>query len=77
MTLSNYRAVTTIPVSEMGAAGESESPLAGWDVEDLESEVGELVSKGITFEQYDFESMTTNEKGIADVGGVFTNQKEN
>jgi catechol 2,3-dioxygenase-like lactoylglutathione lyase family enzyme len=37
----------------------------GWDVDDLEATVDELISKGVTFEQYDQPPMVTDEKGIA------------
>ena len=41
--------------------------VARWDVDDIEQMVGELVSKGVTFEQYD-EPVKTSEKGIHDSG---------
>ncbi len=39
--------------------------LAGFEVDDLEAMVDEMTQKGITFEQYDFPGLKTNEKGIA------------
>lgn len=48
-------------------AGKSMATLAGWSVDDLESVVDELTSKGVTFEQYD-EPLKTDGKGIATVG---------
>ena len=44
--------------------------LAGWVVEDVEELVDELTAKGLTFEQYDEESLKTNEKGIIEGDGV-------
>jgi len=44
----------------------AEHTLASFNVEDLEATVDELSEKGIEFEQYDFEELKTNEKGIAD-----------
>lgn len=39
-------------------AGTNKATAAGWQVDDLQSEVDELKSKGITFEQYDMPGMT-------------------
>ena len=38
-------------------------------VDNIESAVDELTSKGITFEKYDMPDIKTNEKGIANGGG--------
>lgn len=38
-------------------------------VEDIEATVKGLIAKGVTFEQYDFGEMKTNELGIVDMGG--------
>ena len=43
--------------------------LAAFEVEDIEAMVDEMIQKGITFEQYDFPGLKTNEKGIADSEG--------
>jgi catechol 2,3-dioxygenase-like lactoylglutathione lyase family enzyme len=43
--------------------------LAAFEVDDLEGTVDALKAKGITFEQYDFPGLKTNEKGIADSEG--------
>ena len=51
-------------------AGKSTATLAGWVVEDVEELVDELTAKGLTFEQYDEESLKTNEKGIIEGDGV-------
>ena len=50
-------------------AGNSTATLASWYVEDMESVVDELTSKGVTFERYDEPPITTNEKGIATFEG--------
>jgi len=44
----------------------AEHTLAAFDVEDIEETIDELTQKGVTFEQYDFPGLKTNEKGIAD-----------
>jgi len=54
------------PTEHGGAAGHT---LMGWLVDDVEATVTELGAKGITFEQYDFPGLKTNEKGIADLDG--------
>ena len=46
-------------------AGKSTATLAGWGVDDVESVVDELTSKGITFERYDEGPIITDERGIA------------
>jgi catechol 2,3-dioxygenase-like lactoylglutathione lyase family enzyme len=38
-------------------------------VEDVEATVKGLIEKGLTFEQYDFDGLKTNELGIAELGG--------
>jgi catechol 2,3-dioxygenase-like lactoylglutathione lyase family enzyme len=49
-------------------AGKAEHTLMGWDVDDLESVIDDLASKGVTFEQYDMGELKTDAKGIADMG---------
>lgn len=39
-------------------------------VEDIEATVMGLIAKGVTFEQYDFGEMKTNELGIVDMDGA-------
>jgi catechol 2,3-dioxygenase-like lactoylglutathione lyase family enzyme len=48
-----------------GNAGKTEATLVGWEVDDLDAVVDELISMGITFEQYDQPPIVTDEKGIA------------
>jgi catechol 2,3-dioxygenase-like lactoylglutathione lyase family enzyme len=43
---------------------------AGWLVEDVEEAVEELREKGVVFEQYDAPGLKTDERGIAELGGV-------
>jgi catechol 2,3-dioxygenase-like lactoylglutathione lyase family enzyme len=50
-------------------AGRCTATLAGWGVDDLESEVDELISRGVTLEQYDLPGIKTNEKGISEADG--------
>jgi catechol 2,3-dioxygenase-like lactoylglutathione lyase family enzyme len=50
------------------AAGASGATVAGWTVDDLEHVVDELTASGVTFERYDEEQISTNEKGIAVFG---------
>jgi predicted enzyme related to lactoylglutathione lyase len=48
-------------------AGTSAASQAFWQVDDVEREVSELKSKGVTFEQYD---MRGTKDGIATAGGA-------
>jgi catechol 2,3-dioxygenase-like lactoylglutathione lyase family enzyme len=60
---------TTLHVfpSPAGAAA-SGATVAEWTVDDLEHIVDELTESGVTFERYDDEQISTNEKGIAVFG---------
>ena len=49
-------------------AGTSQASQAFWQVDDLEREVAELRSKGVTFEEYDMPGVKTV-NGIAELGG--------
>jgi catechol 2,3-dioxygenase-like lactoylglutathione lyase family enzyme len=49
-------------------AGPSKVTVVSWMVDDLDRVVGELSAQGITFEQYDFPGLKTDERGIADAG---------
>ena len=51
-------------------AGPSKVTVVSWMVDDLDRVVGELSAKGITFEQYDFPGLKTDERGIADAGNL-------
>ncbi len=50
-------------------AGKSTATLASWYVDDVESVVDELTSKGIVFERYDEGPIITDGKGIATFDG--------
>ncbi len=52
-------------------AGKSPATLAAFQVDDIETTVDELAANGVTFEQYDIGPITTNEKGIAQLGNSF------
>jgi catechol 2,3-dioxygenase-like lactoylglutathione lyase family enzyme len=52
-----------------GYEGGTGATLADWSVDDLESVVDELTARGVAFERYDNAAVTTNEKGIAVLGG--------
>jgi catechol 2,3-dioxygenase-like lactoylglutathione lyase family enzyme len=48
-------------------AGSAQSTLMGWESNDLEKDMEELRGNGVTFEEYDFPGLKT-ENGIADMG---------
>jgi catechol 2,3-dioxygenase-like lactoylglutathione lyase family enzyme len=50
-------------------AGRSTATLVGWDVDDIEAVVDELISEGVRFEQYDEPGLRTDAKGIATFEG--------
>lgn len=47
----------------------AENTVAGFDVANLEEEMAELRSKGVTFEEYDFPGLKT-ENGVASMGNM-------
>ena len=49
-------------------AGTSQASQAFWQVEDIEKEVAELMSRGVKFERYDMPDV--DEKGISSAGGA-------
>lgn len=51
------------------SAGTSEATVASWEVKDVDAEVSELRAKGVTFEEYDFPGLKT-ENGIATMGPI-------
>lgn len=51
------------------SAGTSEATVASWEVADVDGEVRELRAKGVTFEEYDFPGLKT-ENGIATMGPI-------
>jgi len=52
-------------------AGTSRASQAFWQVDDVEREVAELKSRGVTFEEYDMPGLKTR-NGIATAGGAKT-----
>jgi predicted enzyme related to lactoylglutathione lyase len=48
-------------------AGTAQHTIAGWAVEDIEAEVGELRAQGVVFEEYDLPNLKTV-NGIAAIG---------
>jgi catechol 2,3-dioxygenase-like lactoylglutathione lyase family enzyme len=56
-------------VYESVAAGQSRGTLAGFRVEDIESAVADLRTRGVAFEEYDMPDLKT-ENGIASIGDV-------
>lgn len=51
-------------------AGSSTATLAGFEVEDIEETVDELAANGVVFEQYDFDPIHTDARGIARLGNA-------
>lgn len=49
-------------------AGTAQHTLIGWHTDGIESAVDDLAAKGVTFEQYDYPGLKTDEKGIAQMG---------
>lgn len=47
-----------------GFAGTNQATAAGWEVDDVEAVVADLRSRGVVFEEYDFDELKT-ENGIA------------
>ena len=54
---------------ESAGAGTSKASQAFWQVKDVEAEVAELRSRGVTFEEYDMPGLKTV-NGIATMGGT-------
>jgi catechol 2,3-dioxygenase-like lactoylglutathione lyase family enzyme len=59
---------TQFNLYETQFAGTAQHTLIGWGVDDIESVVDDLTSKGVTFEQYDMGELKTDAKGIAAMG---------
>jgi len=55
---------TSFLVYETDNAGSAKNTQMGWETKNLESEVAELRSRGVVFEEYDFPGLKT-EGGIA------------
>jgi len=50
-------------------AGTAKNTVAGWRVNDLESEMAQLRSRGVTFEEYDMPHVKTTD-GVADASAL-------
>ena len=50
-------------------AGTNQATAAGWEVEDIEKLIDDLIARGAVFEQYDLENLKTDERGLATIGG--------
>jgi len=59
---------TTLVVYPRDAGSKADNTVAGFIVDDIESEVKELRARGIVFEQYDLPRTKTDEAAIADMG---------
>jgi len=60
---------TQLYVYATPSAGQAAHTLAGWTVTDLEAEMAELRSRGVTFEEYDLPGIKTVD-GVAEAGGM-------
>ena len=60
---------TTVHIFPSPLARASGATAAGWRVEDAEGTIDELISNGVTFEQYSDGPFATDEKGLARMGG--------
>lgn len=50
-------------------AGTAQSTAMTFETSDLDAAVAELAERGVTFEQYDFPGLVTDERGIAQIEG--------
>ena len=60
---------TTLHIFPSPMARASGATAAGWNIEDVEGTVDELIAKGVTLEQYSDGPFETDEKGLARMGG--------
>jgi catechol 2,3-dioxygenase-like lactoylglutathione lyase family enzyme len=58
---------TLLEVYERATAGDAEHTLASWEVPDVPGAVEDLRGRGVTFEDYDFGELKT-EDGVATMG---------
>ena len=59
---------TTVHIFPSPLARASGATAAGWNVDDVEGTVDELIANGVTFEQYAEGPFTTDGKGLARMG---------
>src|SRR5687768_3405862 len=50
-------------------AGTNQATTMTFEVDDLNAAVDDLLGRGVTFEQYDFPGLKTDERGIAEIAG--------
>jgi len=60
---------TTLHIFPSPMASASGATAAGWQIEDVEGTVDELIANGVTLEQYSDGPFETDEKGLARMGG--------
>jgi len=60
---------TTFFVYPSQFAGTNKATALGFEVDDVDKAVDDLISRGITFEQYDLPNVKTNKHGVAEFGG--------
>lgn len=61
---------TKLYVYKKEGGTKADHTVAGWLVEDVEEAVNDLREKGVVFETYDMPGLKTDERGIAELGGV-------
>jgi catechol 2,3-dioxygenase-like lactoylglutathione lyase family enzyme len=57
-----------VNVYQTEAAGTAQHTLIGWSVDDLDGVVDGLAARGVVFERYDLPGITTDERGVAQMG---------
>ncbi len=60
---------TAFLLYETEFAGTGKHTIAGWNVDDLDKEIAELRSRGVTFEDYDMPTLKTVD-GVAEMDGM-------
>jgi catechol-2,3-dioxygenase len=60
---------TMFNLYETPNAGTAQNTAMGWSVDDLESEITDLTSKGVTFEKYDMPGVDP-ETGVVTIGSL-------
>ena len=71
-TMFQAGAGTMMVLYEREGGTNADHTVAGYMVEDVEKTVEDLRAKGVVFEQYDLSGLKTDERGIAELGGVKT-----
>jgi predicted enzyme related to lactoylglutathione lyase len=71
-TMFQAGAGTMMVLYEREGGINADHTVAGWMVGDVEKTVEALSARGVVFEQYDMPGLKTDERGIAELGGVKT-----